>query len=332
MWDAAKCDLCGDCLVKCLYVDYTREQAVADIQALREGKPAAILSRCVTCCACREYCPSGADPFDLILRAMEARDAFPVSKETVAMFDLAATVPSTVIPGDPDKPALSLCLMEDRLPEGTVDSELFQGMTIAKGGDYFCSLGYVHLGLASPLGRNAGKFIANLAALGKEIVFLHDDCYAMVHREVRDYGIEVPFRYKHLFEYLRDYLRDHRSRVRPLGLRVAYQRPCASRYTPEKDVFLDEIFELIGVEKPTRRYEGANALCCSAAIIRVYPDMAVEVQAKNIDDAIAAGAEAIITLCPMCDRVLRRPAEARGLGKIYVTDLCRIALGEKSFP
>jgi len=28
MWDASKCNLCGDCLVKCLYVDYDKDKAV----------------------------------------------------------------------------------------------------------------------------------------------------------------------------------------------------------------------------------------------------------------------------------------------------------------
>jgi len=60
--------------------------------------------------------------------------------------------------------------------------------------------------------------------------------------------------------------------------------------------------------------------------------MAQEVQAKNIDDAIACGADALITLCPVCDRILRRPTAARSLTKIFVTDLCRMALGEKVFP
>ena len=38
MWDASKCNLCGDCLVKCLYVNYDKEKAVAEIKALMEEK------------------------------------------------------------------------------------------------------------------------------------------------------------------------------------------------------------------------------------------------------------------------------------------------------
>ena len=332
MWDASKCNLCGDCLVKCLYVDYGKDKAVAEIEALMEGKEAEILSKCVTCCACREYCPTGADPYDLILRAQERAGAFPVGEDAVAFFDRICEIPGEVIPGDPDKPILSLCVMESQIPEGAMDGQLFEGMTVVKGGEYFCLIGYVHVGKESPIEKNAQRFIDKMASLGKDIVFLHDDCYAMVHAKVKDYGIAVPFNYMHIFEYLRNYLRDHQSTINKLGKKVAYQRPCASRYTPEKDALLDEIFELIGVERPPRKYERETALCCTGAIIRVFPELAQEVQAKNVDDAIECGADAIITLCPMCDRVLRRPTSQRGLKKIFITDLCRMALGEKPFP
>ena len=332
MWDASKCDLCGDCLVKCLYVDYDKDRAVAEIKVLMEGKEAEILSKCITCCACREYCPTGADPYDLICRMQERTGAFPISEDAVAWFDRTLEIPSELIPGDPEKPVLSLCVMENQISEGALDGQLFEGMTVVKGGEYFCYIGYVHVGKESPIEKNARKFIDKMASLGKDIVFLHDDCYAMVHTKIKDYGITVPFKYMHLFEYLRNYLRDHQSSITKLSKKVAYQRPCASRYTPEKDVILDEIFELIGVERPPRKYEREIALCCTSPIIRVFRELAVEVQTKNIDDAIKCGADAIVTLCPLCDRTLRRPTSERGLNKIYITDLCRMALGEKPFP
>ena len=332
MWNASKCDLCGDCLVKCQYVDYDKERAAGDIRDLMDGRPAAILSKCVTCCACREYCPTGADPFDLILKALEKHKSFPIKPEAAGFFSMAASLPNQVIKGRQDKPVLSLCVMEMSLPPDAISGQLFDGLTIASGGDYFCYIGYVHAGLESPVAAGAQKFIDNIAGLGKDVIFLHDDCYAMVDAKVKDYGIKAPFKYMHLLEYMRNYLRDNRSKITKLGIKVAYQRPCASRYTPQKDVFVDEIFKLIGVERPARRYERESALCCTGAFVRVYPQLAIEYQAKNVDDAIECGADALVTLCPMCDRVLRRPTTERGLRKIYISDLCRMALGEKAFP
>jgi Fe-S oxidoreductase len=332
MWDASKCDLCGECLEKCLYVDYDKEKAANAIKALMEGKNAEILARCITCCACREYCPVDADPYDLILRAQEKYDSFPIDPKDRAVMDLALEVPNAVMEGDLDKPALSLCVMESQIPKGTLDSQLFEGMTIVKGGDYYCLIGYVHTGQESPIQKGAQRFIDNLNSLHKDIVFLHDDCYAMVHAKIKDYGISVPFKYMHIFEYLRNYLRDHQSSITRLDMKIAYQQPCASRYTPGKNIYLDEILELIGVERPPRKYEREKALCCTAAIIRVFPELAQEVQAKNVEDALECGADALVTLCPMCDRVMKRPTVARGLNKIFITDLCRMALGEEAVP
>jgi Fe-S oxidoreductase len=332
MWDASKCDLCGDCLTKCLYTAFDKDKAMAELKKLIEGKEAEILSQCITCCACKEYCPTGADPFDLICKMQEKTGTFPAPEATVALFDQLGGSSSEVIPGDPDKPILSLCVMESLIPDGVLSSQLFQGMTVAKGGDFFCYIGYVHIGKESPIEKNARKFIENLGRFGKDIVFLHDDCYAMAHAKIRDYGLKVPFKFMHLFEYLLNYLNDHRSSITKLGKKVAYQRPCASRYTPEKDVFLDELFELIGVERPPRMYEREAALCCTGPIMRVKPELSAEIQAKNINDAIECGADALVTLCPMCDRVMRRPTVQRGLRKIHITDLCRISLGEKQWP
>ena len=330
MWDASKCDLCGDCLVKCLYVNYDKDKAASEIKALIEGKPAEIVSKCVTCCACREYCPTGADPLTLIISAVEKAGIFPVNEDELVTASFS--VPNEVIPGDPDKPALSLCTMERFIPEGALDGQLFQGMSVVKGGDYYCLIGWEHSGKESPIEKYAQRFIDNLASLGKDIIFLHDDCYAMAHAKARDYGITAPFKYMHIFEYLRNYLRDHQSGITRLDKKVAYQQPCASRYTPEKNVFLDEIFQLIGVERPPRKYERETALCCTAPIIRTNVDMAVEFQEKNVRDAIDCGADALVTLCPVCDRVMRRPTDQLGLTKIYITDLCLIALGEKPWP
>ncbi len=329
MWDQSKCELCGDCLVKCLYVDYDREKAQAEIEALMNGEEADIPSKCVTCCACREYCPTGADPYDLILKTQERTGAFPITAEAAGILDMAAMLQGEVIWKDLDKPVLSICVMENQLPPGTLDSKLFEGMSIAKGGDYFCYIGYVHVAKESPIAANAQRFIDNIASLGREVVFLHDDCYAMAHSKVKDYGIEAPFRYMHIFEHLLRYLREHRESITELDMKIAYQRPCASRYTPEKDALLDEIFELIGVERVERKYDRESAYCCTGPLIKVDLDRATRIQRENVEDAIAQGADALITLCPMCDRVLRRPTAEQGLNKIFITDLCRMAIGEK---
>jgi hypothetical protein len=238
-----------------------------------------------------------------------------------------------LIPGDSGKPALSLDAFRfDYFPEGTFDSQLFKGMTIVRGGEYASLVGYVHMGGESLVEKYGQRVLDNLASLGKDIVYIHNEGFILAHIKAKEYGFKVPFRYMHLFEYLRSYLRAHKKNITKLGKKVAYQANCATRWIPEYDAFLDEIFKLIGVKRPGRKYERLNAVCCTGPLIYVNRELAVDIQKKNFEDAIACGADAIITSCPLCHGVFRRPSVQFNLPNIFITDLCRIALGEKPWP
>ena len=112
-------------------------------------------------------------------------------------------------------------------------------------------------------------------------------------------------------------------------MKVAYQRPCSSRFTPEKEYFLDELFELIGVKRVERKYDKLHALCCAAPQLGMgKTELARITQKRNLEDAVAAGAEALVVTCPMCYDTLKRVAKKYDLKFYIITDLCRLALGE----
>ena len=339
MWDFSKCDLCGDCLVKCRYVDYDTDQAVAEIKLLIEGKEADILNKCITCVACNNYCPTGADPSNLIFKMQEKIGTCPIAVVGKPVLDEMAKglegrgEPGQLIEGDPDKPVLSFDSFQfGQFPEGTLDSMLFKGMTVVRGSEYMSLVGCVHMGGESFSEKYAQNVVDKLASLGKDILYIHNEGYILAHVKAKELGITVPFKYMHLFEYLRDYLRDNPSSITKLSKKVAYHANCATRWIPEQDPFLDEIFQLVGVERVPRQYEGLNAICCTGPIINTDRELAVNIQENNVKDAIDCGADAMITICPICDAVMRRPTSRLGLPKIFITDLCRIALGEKSWP
>jgi hypothetical protein len=333
MFDLSKCDSCGDCLVRCQYVDYGRHKAIQEITALIEGKDAEILKDCITCMACNEYCTKGANPYDLILELQERKGVWPMSEERLKRFTAQENFPCQIIEGDPAKPALSLCTMKNRLPEGAVSGQMFDGLTIVDGGRYYCYILHLHLARESYFRKNIQKFIDSLAGLNKkEVVLIHDDCYSTATAKAREYGIEVPFRPVHIIEYLLNYLKAHPRNITRLDKKIAYQRPCISRYTPEKEPMLDELFELIGVDRVPRKYDRQDALCCGAAFMEREPERVLEFQNKNISDAKGCGADAMVLLCPICWMSLSQPCRERGLPPIYLTNLCRTALGEIPFP
>ena len=237
------------------------------------------------------------------------------------------------VKGDLEKPALSLCTMKTRLPEGAIQGQLFDGLTIVDGGKYYCYILHLHLARESYFRKNIQKLIDNLAGLNKEeVVLIHDDCYSTAITKAREYGIEVPFRPVHIIEYLLNYLKEHPNNITKLDKKIAYQRPCISRYTPEKEPMLDELFEVIGVNRVPRKYDRQDAICCGAAFMERDPERRLKLQDKNLTDAIGYGAEAMIMLCPICSMTLSQPCRERGLPPVYLSNLCRMALGEMPFP
>jgi Fe-S oxidoreductase len=238
-----------------------------------------------------------------------------------------------VIEGDPDKPALSFDSFPfTQFPEGTLESSMFKGMTVVRGRKYVSLVGMAHMGGESLAQRYGQKVIDAFAELGKDIVYIHNEGYILAHLKARELGIDVPYRYMHLFEYIRDYLMDNQNAITMLNKRVAYQPNCAVRWLPQQDVWLNEIFGLIGVERVSRKYEGVNALCCGGPALFVNTELATNIQNDNIKDALDNHAEALITICPMCDTVMQGETSKAGLPKIFITDLCRMALGEVSWP
>jgi len=328
MFDATRCDFCGDCLVRCPYVDYDKERAAAEIEALIAGRDAPILSACVTCFACDESCPTDARPFDLILERQEQFGSLSVAPDVAKAQEAQFAAPSELQVERTGGRVLSACVFSNSDPD-LFEGRLFQGLPVVKGRHFFCYILFDHIGAGSVTRRHAQAFVDNLAATGaEEVVLVHDDCYSMLVDRAPQFGVKVPFRPVHVVEYLRDYLDAHRDEVRPLGLRVAYQRPCASRLTPGKEDALDAVFERIGVERVERRYDRENALCCSGAVNVLKPDMAPGLRARNLDDAQEAGAQAMCYLCPVCRRMLTPEAQARGLGNHHIIELVRMALGE----
>ena len=327
MFNAEKCDLCGTCLEFCPYVDYDLERAQQEMHELVAGGAPPITGLCVTCASCNSICPNQANPFDLLNQRQEETGALGVPEQALQNFAKYHRLPTVLKKGEAGKPIMNLCIVGDMVRD-LLDNPLFEGLTLVEGADYFCTVGYIHLGKPGLVKQEAQRFIDNLAALGgEEVVCFHDDCYTLLTTLAGEFGLKVPFRPVHIFEYLYLELEKRQDTIRQVPIRVAYQSPCASRYTPEKEVHLDRIFQLLGVERPARQYEGLNALCCGAPLMARDRERAAVIKKWNVDDAQSAGSDAMIFLCPMCYLNLRKLARDAGMEAIFITELCRRALG-----
>lgn len=332
MFYPEKCTLCGDCLTRCPYLEYPEKKAKGEFKKLIDGEPTPVTAECITCAACNMFCPEGANPFDLINDRQEETGTFRTKEQSLGMMGMASQMPSKIIEGDQKRPVMNLCSVGNLLP-GVVEGRLFDGITLLSGGDYFCYIGWIHLGRPSMVRDNAKTFVDNLKKTGaEEIICYHDDCYALLTNKAEELKIEVPFRPIHIIEYLRDYVKVHKDEVKKLNIKIAYQQPCASRYTFDKDSILDELFDLIGVERVERKYDRMGALCCTGAMgamADVSREVVIEWRMKNVMDAKDAGAEAMVFLCPLCVLALRSSSKGEGLEPYILSNLVRLSFGEE---
>ncbi len=326
------CTVCGECLSWCRYIDIDKADAPGEFRKLLDGEPSRVISECVSCMGCDEICPEKANPYFLIMARQEEEnelDRYPFAK---GLLKQAVAQPTVMVVGDKDGPVIDLCRFGDAMPE-LFEGTLFEGATLLKGGDYYCRFGYYHFGAPSRVDDHITALVERIASSGAdEVAFAHDDCYSLFSVIAAKKGMTIPFRPISWPEFLYTRMKAFRGSFQPLRKKVAYQRPCASHYTPEKDTYIDQLFDLIGVTKPERQYEKAESLCCGLPVLARDQNLGERFLRLNLEDAAAADAELLVTLCPMCLDHMRPRAPEFGLQAIHITDLCRSVLGEIEVP
>jgi heterodisulfide reductase subunit B len=127
--------------------------------------------------------------------------------------------------------------------------------------------------------------------------------------------------------------------VKPLeGLRVVPYYGCLAVRplevvepdNPENPMQMDHILQAIGAEVLSWPYKTD---CCGGSMALTRTDLVLKLSRKILDMAVAVGADAIVTMCPMCQANLdtRQADISREAGKVYqvpilyVTELIGVA-------
>ena len=330
MFIEENCILCGECFTQCHWIEADHDTAEQWMQEIIDGKNSEVLQQCVTCYSCNERCPQEANPFDRIAELQDKYRSLLPDKALAQLerqFEFKGQLADTP---QADR-IMSVCIF-GRTHQSLMQGELYDLPQVG-GKPYFCWIMLGHAGAVSIQKARAQQFVNRLAATeAEEIVCFHDDCYTMLTREAPDYGIEVPFRPVHLTEYLADYLEANQDRITPLNMEMAYQRPCASKLTPEKEPHIDRLFELAGVRRVDRFYDRENGMCCGGAPTLLQIGDPDNNRKMNLSDALNYGAKAMVCLCPMCMEQLNPIASEMNLPLIFIGDIARMALGEIDAP
>lgn len=337
MFDNSNCVNCTniDCLTRCQWIDFENtEDARSEITKMIDGKESRVLAECITCFACDEYCPYDSHPFDLITELQEKYNSLPLKpgsiEPVVRRYKPHDELRLKEI--DSNKPVLNKCAFI-KSHARNMEGPIFEDLQYVAGLNYFCNLLYHHYAKDSVIKERAPIIIDAIKQQGiKEMICFHDECYGFYNSYCPRNNIELPpdFKAIHLFEYLYNYLKEHESEIQKLNKKVAYQRPCSNRFSSEIDEWVDKICELIGVERVQRKYDRENALCCAGILSALGRTKEMrEAQDKNIQDMIDHGAEICFYNCPFCWETMGSRVERKGLKNYLLSDLCRLALGEK---
>ncbi|MFH1490561.1 MAG: FAD-binding and (Fe-S)-binding domain-containing protein [Pseudomonadota bacterium] len=179
--------------------------------------------------------------------------------------------------------------------------------------------------------EHARALIERIRATGaRELVTPCAGCYKTFKKIYPEFGLKGLEIY-HSVHYLEKLIHEGKIKLTgALGKRVTYHDPCdlgrAFKIFEEPRNILKNIPGLEYVEMGRNRL---HARCCGGGggVQALSPEMAVEMAAERVKDALAVGAEIIVSGCAACKDNLRKGAKAipkEERGKIKIMDITEI--------
>lgn len=358
-----RCNRCGYCQAACpIYDVLRREPATARgriqlLRAVSEGRLplSESISRyiygCTDCQSCRLSCPGGVRTDEIFATARQViadSEFFPAT--LAALEERVRTTHN--ISGEPGENRL---LWAENLlvkPEGLVGKEsaevvLFTGCVSALypmaygilqalveilqaaevdfttlGPEEWCC-GYPLLSAGLPVSELITHNLERVKSLGaKTLVTTCPSCYHMWKSHYPPNAFQV----LHSTEFLAQLVEAGQVPLRPLNMRVTYHDPCdLGRKSEIYDAPRRIIKAIPGLEFVEMEDHRENALCCGGGgnLETLDAELSGEVARLRLKQAMAAGAEVIVSACQQCERTLTMAAR-REKARIRVMDVVQL--------
>ncbi len=139
-------------------------------------------------------------------------------------------------------------------------------------------------------------------------------CYGIIKHEYPRLG-ELRLEVLHLSELLLRLLEEGRMELPEVRMRVTYHDPChLGRHAGVFEAPRRILRAVPGLELVEMERIRENSLCCGAGggLRTAHGSLASELAGERLEEAVAAGAEAVVTCCPFCESNLGDASRARG--------------------
>ncbi len=147
--------------------------------------------------------------------------------------------------------------------------------------------------------RYMQKNVDAIKAMGvKTLVLSCAGCYRMFKEEYPKF-VDVPFEVKHMTEFLAE----QDLKLKPMNGVVTYHDPChLGRHANVYDAPRKVISMIPGIEFKEMEFNRATSHCCGGGggVRSAYPEESKKIASTRVDEALAVGADTIITACPFC--------------------------------
>jgi Fe-S oxidoreductase len=322
------CDLCGDCLARCRYMNLSRAEAIEEMNRLIAGEPTRVVhKKCISCYACDAFCPRDCRPYELIIGSWNRRyreRGLPVR----ASYLMPASSPNfrsemvkTMQPWEQEL----LRKWKDTPPEGELvlypgcnaltlphllQGSYMDGVVVSGDFDLCCGEMYFRMGFFDVVERTAEKLTRHYR--GRDIGTMLFVCPAGLNlfRNVLpgQFGAEFSFQTKYLGEYILERIDAGELEIeRHLDRSVAVHDSCHGRILGEEVTgSVRKLYDLMGLDMREMVSEVDDGLCCgmAAGCNRYQPLDMYLATVKELRAAAKTGADELATYCGGCHLTL----------------------------
>lgn len=364
------CNSCGECFEKCPVLNLPENAAKKDIQALIKGNAGKSLAfqYCTTCNICDHICPTGADPYELILEHYNdyikkhglpflAKMIFPNESENIwscirALMDKDEISLLSKWEENLHKPQKQILLtgfytnLVPYLVKGKVLEELCPVIAGAEG-LWGCGGDSNKLGVMDLTGQVIELLHRQFEQMGVEKVYCFMEAEAAMLAEVlpRRFGAQFNFEVWPLEFLILEKLQNGDIKVaHKLNMKVTVHDNCMSRYFGAKpQEVVREIVSLTGCSIVEMEHSRFNSLCCgwAATIPTLYGEGSgnplntlmylLHSLYRRLQEGEATGADVMITSCPACYIFLSLIKELTNsrMKICHPLEMVQMAVGEK---